>query len=144
MGQEEAPLPLFFFCSLSRFDLIYFAPKEPPPPLATLSLLLIQARTTDPQSPAATRLLLVGPPGRSYYPCGSVAMSFFGNLIDGAENCIRECLTYWPATVLSYYLAGMASVNACRSPCSSGCFCSLCYRENRGFRRIDRFVLCRD
>lgn len=38
------------------------------------------------QSPAATRLLLVGLPGGRYYPCGSFAMSFFRGLIDGAKN----------------------------------------------------------
>lgn len=44
---------------------------------------------------AAARLLPVGLQGGRYYPCGFFAMSFFSRkLIDGAENCGGERLTY--------------------------------------------------
>lgn len=43
----------------------------------------------------AARLLPVGLQGGRYYPCGFFAMSFFSRkLIDGAENCGGERLTY--------------------------------------------------
>lgn len=58
--------------------------------LVALSLSNLTPRPHHPQSPAATRLLLLGLPRGRYYPCGSFAMSFTRRLIDGAKNSDEE------------------------------------------------------
>lgn len=86
--KRKYPSPFLPLVSLARSNPCLVLEENHP------STPLIRARTANSQSSAATRLLLVGLLGRRYYPCGSFAMSFYGKLIDGAENCTGERLTY--------------------------------------------------
>lgn len=86
--RRKYPSPFLPLVSLARSNPCLVLEENHP------STPLIRARTANSQSSAATRLLLVGLLGRRYYPCGSFAMSFYGKLIDGAENCTGERLTY--------------------------------------------------
>lgn len=64
---------------LGRFQLSTWRDSSRKQPVSVSSSSSVSSNSTprtNPQSPATTRLLLVGLPGGRYYPCGSFAMSF--------------------------------------------------------------------
>lgn len=79
---------------------------------------LIRLLEPTPQSPAATRLLLVGLPGGRYYPCGFFTMSFSSRrLIDGAKNADAPRVSnFLGANALSNYPLVVSLPSASSTP----------------------------